>query len=78
MADVEYYVLEDANIDTIVEMTGKKKEDLIKHLKDGEMYGHRIVLWKEFNTWFAIRVDDKFIQDGYLNDIIQTILRRPH
>jgi hypothetical protein len=78
VSQLEYIVLRDDNVDEVVEATGKKKEVLEEFLKQTSAYGHHVVLWKEFNTWFVIRIDKQFINDGQLAAVMQQILRRPH
>lgn len=78
MPNLQYYVLSDDNIDTLVDITGRTKEALRNLLTDAKAYGHYVVLWKEFGTWFAIRIDALFIKDGELDVVMQEILRRPH
>lgn len=78
MTYLDYIILFEENIDEAVKLTGKSKEVLEAFLRDTKSYGHHIVLWKEFNTWFAIRIDKEFVNDGVLDELIQTILRRPH
>ena len=78
MAQLDYVVLRDDNIDEVAEMTGKTKKELQAFLADTTSYGHHVVLWKEFHTWFAIRIDKEFIDDGLLDEVMQQILRRPH
>jgi hypothetical protein len=78
VTNLEYIVLFQENLDEVAELTGKPKEKLQDLLSDAQSYGHHVVLWHEFNTWFAVRIDKEFVNDGLLDAVMQQILRRPH
>jgi hypothetical protein len=78
MAQLEYIVLMDDNLEEVAELTGKTIEVLRNHLNDAKRYGHHLVLWHESSTWFAVRIDKMFVQDGEIDAVMQQILRRPH
>lgn len=78
MTDLGYIVLTDDNIDEVVERTNRPRELLLDLMANAHKYNHHVVLWHEFNTWFAIRIEKEFVKDGELDVVMSHILRRPH
>lgn len=73
-----YQELTEENLEAMAEKCGKPKDELQKMFTEAQTFGTTIVLWREFGTWFAIRVGDEYIMKGYLDDIMDHVARRKH
>lgn len=72
--DGEYLVLSSENIEQVMELTGKTENEIQKMWANSVMFGNVQVFWREFNQWFNLAVDSRYVMFGFLDDVIKEVI----